>query len=39
MFLGMQDYDFCSNLIKFYPNFTKLTKFYPIYSNLPKEIC
>jgi len=28
MFLGMQDFDFCPNLIEFYLNFTK---FYPIY--------
>jgi len=32
MILGMQDFDFCSNLNKFYPKFTK---FYPIYPNLP----
>jgi len=23
MFLGMQDFDFCPNLIKLYPNFTQ----------------
>jgi len=33
MFLGMQDFDFCSNLIKFYQIYPK---FYPIYPNLPK---
>jgi len=33
MFLGMQDFDFCPNLIKFYPNFTKFTQILP---NLPK---
>jgi len=26
MFLEIQDLDFCPNLIKFYPNFTKFTK-------------
>jgi len=29
MFLGMQDFDFCPNLIKFYPNFTKFTHCIP----------
>jgi len=36
--LGIQDFDFCPNLIKFYPNFTKFTqiilKFYQNYPNL-----
>jgi len=39
MFLGMQDFDFCPNLIKF-SNFTQIlssfTKFYTIYPNLIK---
>jgi len=30
MFLGMQDFDFCQNLIKFYQIPTKI---YPIYQN------
>jgi len=40
MFLGMQDFDFCPNLIKFYPNFTYFTQILPnlpkFYPNLPK---
>jgi len=33
MFLGMQDLDFCPNLIIFYPIYSNFHKFYP---NLPK---
>jgi len=33
MFLEVQDFDFCSNLIKIYPNFTKFAQIYP---NWPK---
>jgi len=35
MFLGMQDFDFCPNVIKFYPIDPNLIKFCP---NLPKNI-
>jgi len=33
MFLRMQDFDFCPNLIKLYPNYTKFTQ---ILANLSK---
>jgi len=38
----MQEFDFCPNLIKFYPNFTQFIQIYPnftqiyqLYTNLP----
>jgi len=40
MFLGMKDFDFCSNRIKFYIILPNLLKIYPnllkFYINLPK---
>jgi len=27
MFLGIKDFDFCQNLIKFYPNFIQILRF------------
>jgi len=45
MFLEMQDFVFCPNLIKFDPYFTKFTqtlsnlsKFYPYWPKLPKKL-
>jgi len=35
MFLELQDFEFCSNLIKFYPSFTQFIQIYP---NFPKNI-
>jgi len=35
MFLGMQAFDFCPNLIKFYSIYPNLLKFYP---NLHKKL-
>jgi len=41
MFMGMHDFDFCPNLIKFIYILSSLPKFYPIYPNLPNftQIC
>jgi len=40
MILGMQDFDFCPNLVKFYPNFTEFIQILPNLSKftqiLPK---
>jgi len=35
-FLGVQDFDICPNLIKFYQIYPKFTQVLPIYPNLPK---
>jgi len=37
MLLGIQDFDFCPNLIKFYTNFTQFIQIVPkFFPNFPK---
>jgi len=36
MFLEMQDFDFCLNLIKFFANITKFAQILPKFTNLSK---
>jgi len=34
MFLGIQDFDFCPNLIKFFPIYPNLPKSYPNFTQI-----
>jgi len=39
MFLGMQDFDFCPNLIKFYPFYPNLTRIGLNLAQICLKIC
>jgi len=39
MFLGMQNFDFCLNLIKFYPNFIKFIQILLKFAQTLPKFC